>query len=246
MKIAIFGDSISEGIGQRKVNYCPALQSELAAQFADVQIENLAHTGTTIPYMESLLNELDADVDVVIIAYGNVDAMLRPNTAHKPNYYKYLPNRYKQNGMLNPRPYYSSKWYKSIFQHIDSIVRWNLNKLLLKLQGVTTWVSLNDFTQLYSKYVDSLLAKNVFVVSLSTVQVSNKYFPGTNNEYIKFNNAISDICKARDNCAFIDIYSNIVDNDLFYDDGFHPNEKGYQKIAEIISNTLQQRFKNDI
>lgn len=246
MKIAIFGDSISEGIGKRKVNYSNALQAEISEQFADIQLVNFAHTGTTIRYMGEQLAECDMDFDIAIIAYGNVDAMLRPNTNHRPNYYKHLPHRYKQNGMLNPRPYYSSRWYKNIFQHIDSFIRWNLNKLLLKLQGVTTWVSLDEFTQLYSEYVDKLLAKNVFVVSLSTVQVKNKYFPGTNNEYIKYNEAISNICNSRTNCEYIDIYNEIVDKDYFYDDGFHPNENGYQKIAELISEILKQRFENGI
>lgn len=242
MKIVIFGDSISEGIGKRKINYSNALQLKMSEQCDDIQIVNFAHTGTTIRYMEEQLREYDMDFDIVIIAYGNVDAMLRPDISHIPNYYKYLPNRYKQNGMLNPRPYYSSKLYKSIFQHIDSFIRWNLNKVLLNLQGSITWVSLEEFSQLYEKYVDSFLAKNIFVISLSTVQVKNKYFPGTNNEYIKYNEVISEICNRRNGCVYIDIYNEIVNSDFFYDDGFHPNEKGYKKIAEMISEILKQEL----
>lgn len=241
MKIAVFGDSISEGIGKRKINYCDILEDKLSRKYGEINITNFAHTGTTIRYMKELLLNNNVDADIVIIAYGNVDAMLRPNINHKPNYYKYLPNRYKQNGMLNPRPYFSSKWYKSIIQHLDSWFRWNLNSLLLRLQGQTTWVSIKEFQSLYTECIEKLILQDVLIILVSTVQVKSKYFPGTNNEYTKFNNVILDISQSYDNCYYIDLFNNLCDEKFFYKDGFHPNQVGYKKIAEFISDKIKEK-----
>lgn len=241
MKIAIFGDSISEGIGKRKINYCDILADKLKEKYGKVDITNFAHTGTTIQYMRKLLLNNNIDFDVVIIAYGNVDAMLRPDINHKPNYYKYLPNRYKQNGMLNPRPYFSSKWYKSSIQHLDSWFRWNLNRLLLRLQGSTTWVAIEEFQSLYIEYIEKLIPRDVLIILVSTVQVKSKYFPGTNDEYAKFNNTILDISQSYHNSCYIDLFNNLCDEKFFYKDGFHPNKDGYIKIAELIFEKIKEK-----
>lgn len=241
MRIAIFGDSISEGIGKRRVNYCDVLKEKLSEKYGEIDINNFAHTGTTILYMKEMLLKNRSEYDVVIIAYGNVDAMLRPNQKHAPNYYSYLPNRYKQNGMLNPRPYFSSKWYKSVIQHMDSVFRWNLNSLLLKLQGVTTWVSIEEFESVYTECIEKLASKDTLFVLVSTVQVKSKYFPGTNNEYSKFNNIILNISQSHYNCCYVDLFNNLCGEKYFYKDGFHPNEVGYHKIAEIISDKIKEK-----
>lgn len=245
MKIIVFGDSISEGIGKKKVNYCNFLSEELREKYKEVEIVNLAHTGTTIRYMKELLNNVSENIEIAVIGYGNVDAMLRPNPDHRPNYYHYLPSRYKQNGMLNPRPYYSSKWYKSILQHADSLLRWNLNKLLLCLQGETTWVSEKEFQVLYEECVRKLLSKEAKIIALSTVQLKDQYFPGTNQKYIRFNKIIKEICKSH-SCKYIDLYHSLEEQSYFYEDGFHPNELGYRRIAEIIGNTIKEQLSDGI
>jgi lysophospholipase L1-like esterase len=238
MKVVIYGDSISEGIGARKNNYCNQLKSLLLEKYPSVEVKNFAHTGTTIIYLRELLENSCNTADAVIIAYGNVDAMLRPNTNHKPNYYKLLPKRYKQNGMLNPRPYYSKKWYKNFFQHCDSLFRCTLNKLLLKLQGKTTWVSEKEFYEVYKQCVQKI-RKSVCskVVLLSTVRVNEHFFPGTNERYEVFNKIIKNIAEEEE-CSYVDLYNNLIKEEYFYDDKFHPNVLGYEKIANLIINNL--------
>ena len=238
MKIVIYGDSISEGIGKRKNNYCNQLKCLLLEKFPSVEIKNLAHTGTTITYLKELLENSCNIADVTIIAYGNVDAMLRPDINHKPNYYSFLPSRYKQNGMLNPRPYYSKKWYKNFFQHCDSIIRCTLNKLLLKLQGETTWISEKEFYEIYCPCIRKIKKNGCSrIVLLSTVKVSDRFFPGTNEKYEIFNKIIKNIA-IEEQCTYIDLYNNLINEEDFYDDKFHPNTLGYEKIASLIIQNL--------
>ncbi|WP_455579996.1 hypothetical protein [Faecalibacillus intestinalis] len=98
MKIAIFGDSISEGIGSRKYNYAKELEKIMKSDDNNIEIYNYSYTGTTINYIFSLNEWKNIKFDLIIVAYGNVDGMLRPNLDKFPNFYKYLPKRYKKMG----------------------------------------------------------------------------------------------------------------------------------------------------
>lgn len=232
MKIAIYGDSISEGIGKRKYNYVEPLFQLISNNEKDIIIDNKAVTGTTVKYMAE---KIDTEkYDWVIIGYGNVDAMLRPDLSHNPNLYSFLPNRYKQNGMLNPRPYFSNKWYKRMFQHFDSIFRWNINRLLLKIQGSTTWVSYADFEATYKGCIEKLNQNGSQLILLSTVKVKEKYFPGTNEMYKQFNDILKKFAQNYTNCHYVDLFNKLDRQEYFYADGFHPNEKGYSLIAQYI------------
>lgn len=246
MKIAIYGDSISEGIGRKKVNYSEFIKDGLLENYQNIIIDNFAHTGTTIKYLDELLCTNSDVYDVVIIGYGNVDAMLRPDIKHKPNYYSLLPSRYKQNGMLNPRPYYSSRCGKKFIQHIDSIVRTNLNKMLLLCQGADTWVSVEEFEKIYRKCVTKIRhwEGGRRIILLSTVRVGDKYFPGTNRSYEKFNSVIKKIAE-QESCIYINLYDELNDPCLFYEDLFHPNIMGYKEIAEKICKHLLNGGKEE-
>ncbi|EDS75180.1 SGNH/GDSL hydrolase family protein [Thomasclavelia spiroformis DSM 1552] len=242
IKIAIFGDSISEGIGSRKINYSNFLKEKIEDKGLKCKIYNYAYTGTTIKYMETLESEWKSKYyDYVIIFYGNVDGMLRPNQLHKPNYFKYLPKRYKQNGMLNPRPYFSSNKYKRFIQKLDSNFRCFLNKLLLNLQGTTVLCDIDTFENIYKKYLEYFKEVDTNVITISTVYVDDKYFPGTNFKYLKYNSIIKNLSINFDNVKFIDMYKYskfYLNDDFYYEDYFHPNENGYKKIAQLIFNNI--------
>ena len=247
IKIAVFGDSISEGIGSKRLNYCMPLEAKINnAVNRTVEISNFASTGTTIRFIETKEPELvGKKFNYVLIAYGNVDAMLRPDTSSRLNLYAHIPSRYKKTGMLNPRPYFSRVWYKSAIQHVDSWVRWNLNQCLLRIQGSITWVGANEFRDAYQNAVSMLWKYTDQIIMLSTVRVSEKYFPGTNEMYKQYNSIIEEIAE-RNHCKYIDIYNHLCDRSYFYEDEYHPNEAGYQLIADIIAGEILEDRKTNI
>ena len=78
--IIIVGDSISEGIGQKKINY----EIFLKKAMNKYNIINMARTGTTIKYGNTISEEIiKLNPKYVIIFYGNVDAQIRANIMEK-------------------------------------------------------------------------------------------------------------------------------------------------------------------
>lgn len=240
IKIGVFGDSISEGIGSKKNNYCLYLKSLLSNYYETVTIMNYSLTGTTIHYiLDNIEDEwINSYYDVIIIAYGNVDAMLRPDISGKINLYSYLPKRYQKNGMLNPRPYFSNRWHKSMIQHLDSWGRWHLNRILLCIQGRTTWVSVDEFRKKYGMTIERLRPHTKAFILLSTVRVEERYFPGTNESYQCFNHVIKQLAEQESQTLFINLYHDLVGKEYFYHDLFHPSEKGYKEIANTLAEKI--------
>lgn len=224
-----------EGIGSKKINIVPFLSEYLIAHSLDVNIKNYGLTGTMITYANSM-NPIVNEGSIAIIGYGNVDGMLRPDLRSKKNFYKFIPNRYKANGMLNPRPYYSSHFIKRMFQHFDSSIRYHLNRFLLKKQGSTTWISLDEFEINYENFINVLLSKKVKPILLSTVKVKEKFFPGTNESFIRYNSVIKKLAE-KYNLKFINLFDELVEKN-FYCDCYHPCEEGYKKIAKLLAKEI--------
>lgn len=76
----LLGDSITQGLGSKKVSFVDELARLLGDGF---EVINLAYTGTTIAYGMKLLNEgkiaAEDGRSVCVILYGNVDAQIRPS-----------------------------------------------------------------------------------------------------------------------------------------------------------------------
>ena len=75
------------------------------------------------------------------------------------------------------------------------------------------------------------------------MRVGEKYFPGTNLSYEKYNEVIRRISE-QEQCIFINLYEELNDYRLFYEDLFHPNIMGYKKIADKICKNLLNGGEN--
>lgn len=240
MKCIIIGDSISEGIGSKKMNYenmllqyCPQLS----------KIHNLAKTGTTIDYAQNIIQKIiDNQPDIVIIMYGSVDAQIRPNL--KRNRFgicDLIPKRYKIGGMLDPRAFYSKKWYRIPLDRLDNGIRFILKKIVLMTQGKIQLVNSLNFEKEYEHIVSLLTEKNIKIVAVSTMYIDDSYFLGSSFEYCKYNSIIENIAKEY-GCAYVDLYNltKIMTvqhgwDKLYSHDHFHPNALGYELIAKTIA-----------
>ncbi|MDK0557896.1 GDSL-type esterase/lipase family protein [Clostridium perfringens] len=238
-RIAVIGDSISEGLGKKKYNYCNELKENIEKELKiNCKVKNFAFTGKTIFYANEIRKEIELfKPNIIISFFGSVDGMVRPNK--KKPFWSLLPKRYTGNGMLDPRPFYSRNKIKSFCEHIDSFIRWHIKILLMKLCGTYSWVSIEEFEKEYRKFLDYFNGKSNLIL-VSTVYVDEKYFPNTNDNYILYNECIEKLSHEYKQ-EFIDVYSLQKKkkwNDIYGDDHFHPNLDGYTWYAKVLSDKI--------
>lgn len=241
MKVVVLGDSISEGIGSKKVNYIPFCEEILGEEYFFI---NMAKTGSTINYPCDHLSEIiNEKPDICVIMYGNVDAQIRAN---KFKIEHRLPRRYRGGGMLDPRAFYSSKWYKRIMHYIDNAVRFVLKKWVIFRQGTIQFVDIDTFGERYEYLITNLLNNESIPLLVSTVYLDDSYFLGSSHEYEKYNQSIKNL-SVKYCCQYVDLFEdqkNCVKiegwNSLYSHDHFHPNQNGYEFIAKKISNAIKE------
>lgn len=244
--VYLLGDSITQGLGSKKVNFT----TELARSLGDgYKIVNLAYTGTTIAYALELLDKgriaSEGHRPLCVILYGNVDAQIRPSRTGRV--FSHIPKRFQGGGMLMPRPFYSSSLSKRAGQMADNAARKFFASLIKAIDGTEQWVSRESFKEQYELLLDRLLKKGVRPIACSCIYIDGKLFPGTPDEYVAFNESI--YCSAaRRNIPFIDIWSlfeaEVKKNgwDRAYNkDHFHPNGIGYGLMADKIAAEVKEK-----
>ena len=244
-KIVILGDSISEGIGKKMINYEMFLKEDMK----NYEFINLAHTGTTIEYANQIYNQIiEKNPKYAIIFYGNVDAQKRANIwGEKTNIKKYIPERYKHNGMLDPRPFYSKKWYRFLPDRIDNFIRFILKKIVIHFEGIIQLLPIEKFKKEYELLIKNLKNDNITPIIISTIYLDDKYFLYSNIEYEKYNSFLKKLSKEY-NCTYIDLYNKLKNkisscNDfkkLYSYDHFHPNIDGYKYISSVIEKEFSE------
>ena len=242
MKVILLGDSITQGLGSKKVN----LQQELNNLLnPNDTVINMAMTGTTISYVNSIFPDiLSEQPDYVVILYGNVDAMLKPN--REGLVFQHLPNRFRMNdgAMLLPRPFYSHSILKSVGQHVENYFRTIFRLLIFKIDGIEQWMPYEQFRDYYEKTCNLLSEHKIKIIICSTVYIDERLFKGTNSEYLKYNEWL----KEYSNCKgyrFIDLYRLFKEltkqagwKKYYNHDHFHPNGEGYAIMAGEIAKGL--------
>lgn len=245
-RVVLIGDSITQGLGSKKINFTGELQSLLGDEF---YVDNMALTGTTIEYAKTIVQAiLDKKPDAVVIIYGSVDAQIRPN--RKGYVFSHIPGRFQKSGMLMPRPFYSHSWYKKIGQKIDNGMRWIFSKLIYCIDGTEQWVDLEVFKEIYREVVLAFLEEKIKVVICSTVFIDEKKFHGSLMQYKYFNEELQKMAQEFQ-VKYVDLFSLLekaVQTDggwkkFYCDDHFHPNAGGYKIIARTLSNELSDGEK---
>lgn len=243
-KIYLLGDSITQGLGSKMVNFAGELQKLLGGGYS---IVNLAYTGTTIDYALGLLDDgkVEKSEDgrtACIIVYGNVDAQIRPNRQGKV--FPYIPKRYRGGGMLMPRPFYSHAPWKNAFQHVDNLTRRLFTSLIKAVDGTEQWIHLGPFGEMYSNLLDRLVAAGVDAVCCSCVYIDERLFPGCQEQYRFFNERIESAALER-GLPYVDLYELLSErvrrdgwDSVYNKDHFHPSGEGYRLMAKEIAQAV--------
>ena len=251
-RVYLLGDSITQGLGSKKVNFSGELARLLGPEY---EVVNLALTGTTIGHALDLLEDgkvcaSPSESVVCVILYGNVDAQIRPNS--KGRVFPHIPRRYKGGGMLMPRPFYSHTLRKSLGQHLDNAVRRILSKLIVAVDGTEQWVPLDAFCMQYERLLANLAAAGISSVACSCVYIDGRLFPDTPRQYAMYNEQISEIASAF-GVPYLDLWSPFKNcvaargwDSVYNKDHFHPNGDGYQTMAELIAGSVRDSLAKQL
>lgn len=239
-KVYLLGDSITQGLGSKKVNFSGELSRLLGDSY---EVVNLAYTGTMVNYALGLIDEgkvtSNGISDFCIVLYGNVDAQIRPSRTGRV--FPHIPERYKGGGMLMPRPFYSRSALKCLGQHVDNLQRKLYSGLIKHVDGTEQWMPIERFVSHYADLLDKLLSMGIKVIPCSCVYIDGNLFQGTPEQYESYNRRIAELAGER-SLPCIDFYGLFKEeveangwDSCYNKDHFHPNGHGYCLMAETIS-----------
>lgn len=243
MKIVLVGDSITQGLGSKKINFV----NELEKYRPEDQFINLAQSGTTIRYLKQHLEDVQKEMpEVVVIVYGNVDAQVRASTTGR--LYPLIPRRFHgvSGNMLLPRPFYSHALMKNSLQHLENIMRTIFRQLIWWVDGTEQWVSIQEFSNIYREVCKVLKKQGIEVICCSTVYIDKELFPHSPEQYRLYNKEVEKAAKDYQ-FLYIDLYQNFKEvvqksgwKKYYNHDHFHPNGNGYQLMAQWLNEAIQE------
>lgn len=260
ISIINLGDSISYGMGvsptQMEKRYIITFQKSFV-KGERPHLFDLSENGCTSKrayenissfFSSNQFKEHQNDRFIIVIGLGNVDAKLickdQPSSYAGINFYRLLPKRY-QGANLDPRPYFSRKFFKCIFQKVESLVRVFIKRFLMWIQGTENIVDILEFEK-YILIIIDLIYRNVSEFSiyiLSTVPINHFGFKGSSESFKTYDEILRNISISRKNVIFVDIKNELetfkFDNSYFCDDGFHLKAKAHDLVARKLLDAIQ-------
>ena len=246
MRIVCVGDSIAAGLG------VPAPFAELFRQRAQERTQrpssllNLAASAMQINETQTHLDRIVAyRPDLILIAHGITESLIRP----VPGALRMMPKRWRRPGWMDPRPYYSRKFSKRVFQRIESSVRWRMKIALINAFGGIRFTTEDNYINSPNNISQHLLTHTTARLFLiSHPGIDERYYPNSVQSLDSFWDA--SLRLAADGPA--DLMSRVAHIDIrrichrwqdFFDDHFRPNQSGHRKISEELSKAW--RTKSD-
>lgn len=226
------GDSIAAGIGARGASY-----ATLLAGMREMVPLDLTASAKQLPESFQQIHEIvDAAPTLIIVAHGVTELMPRP----LPRHLSRLPPRYRRDGWLDPRPYFSSWPLRRRAQALESALRWRLKVALLR-KGRTSHLTVEAFALLLDEFVLRLVNEtSAAIVLVGPPHLDDKMFPHANDHLralrrVQARTASTEVARV----LYVDITEVLQPWDDYLEDRFHPNEKGHQRIAALIDKSLK-------
>lgn len=218
--VAVFGDSIANGLGVTGGSYGAILASELGLELLD-------YSGSAQMITESVIkfSRNPSAPSVSIIAHGVTEAIVRPD----PALLKYLPGRWRRIGWMDPRPYYSSSKSKRFGQKIESAVRWRLKNCLLRIGSRQQLVTIKEYTDGLTILIQSLKAAGSRVIVLGPPDIDEKYFPFSQESLIRYEKESKSL-----SAEHVSLHGVLNPWEDYFPDHFHPNAQGHLRIAHLL------------
>jgi len=271
------GDSLTEGVGSKRVSHVAELAKELRAsgctnanvhEFrlrqvdlpsfnrfidfnvaglmnldeqqsgADLWLWNLACEGQTIdsdlrwlPLIASLRPEL------VVIFRGSLESIIRPAMIADGGWPWWVPQSWRGYAAMDPRCYFSTTWWRNAKQTTVDALKQKVRLKLLQSRPGKPLMDPETLASHLSKLIKQLQALGTRVLVLGLLPVDQDRFPGSAEQFKSVNERLRLTAETED-VEYVNWSSQVNGDELFYRDGFHPNEAGAVALAKILRNRL--------
>jgi len=222
VRIGLMGDSIASGLGVRSERYIELVCAEEQYALAD-----FSRTGSTLRQSwQRYLEYTGPSLDVMIIAHGITEPIPRPTTASM----RFLPQRWRRLGWMDPRPYYSSKLRRRALERLESALRWRVKNLLIRNQGFEVLEELPAYASIVRQVFDKLEDDQVRIIILEPTAIDEAFFPSASERQMTYWNAARAVAGHR----AVETRRHLHEWDDYLADHFHPNRAGHAKLADLI------------
>ena len=219
---------------QIKLNVAGLMNVDKQYDASDLWVWNLACEGQTVdsdfewlPLIALLRPE------VVVIFRGSLESIIRPAMIRDGDWPWWVPPSWRSYAALDPRCYFSSKWWRRAKQVSVDALKQKARLRLLKLRPGEPLMDLEIFATCQTGLLKQLRALSERVLVLGLLPVDGLSFPGSPEYFKVVNDRVAEVAEA-EGVQFLDWGTQLDLNDLFYRDGFHPNARGAAALAAIL------------
>jgi hypothetical protein len=228
--------------GQVKFNVAGLMNVAAQQRPSDLWLWNLACEGKTIetdfewlPLISALRPEL------IVLFRGSLESIIRPAMVHDGAWPWWVPRAWRNYSAMDPRCYFSTTWWRKVKQTSVDALKQKARLKLLKLQPGKPLMELEKLAQYHSELLLKLRVVSARVLVLGLLPVSEACFPNSPAYFAQVNEELKEIANAA-SAEFVDwatlLPAKGTHAELFYRDGFHPNEAGARALAEILLQAL--------
>lgn len=264
MNWVFLGDSLTEGVGSKRISHVAELAKLLGAsefrlrpidalnghvdfnvaglmqqQSSDLWLWNLACEGKTIETDFEWLPLIGAlRPELIVVFRGTLESVVRPVMLRDGAWPWWVPRSWRTYSAMDPRCYFSTTWWRKAKQTSVDALKQKARLKLLKLQPGKPLMELEKFVQYQGELLRQLRAISARVLVLGLLPVDETCFPESPEYFATVNEKLKEVANAA-GAEFFDWASLLnAREELFYRDGLHPSEHGARALAEILRETL--------
>ena len=201
------GDSLTEGVGSKRISHVAELAKQLRAHefrlrqidsrngqvdfnvaglmnvdapATDLWLWNLACEGKTIESdFEWLPLIRTLRPELVVIFRGSLESIIRPAMVFDGAWPWWVPQSWRSYSAMDPRCYFSTTWWRKAKQTSVDSLKQRARLKLLKLQPGKPLMELNQFAKYQSELLRQLRLLDARVVVLGLLPVDEVCFPNS-------------------------------------------------------------------
>lgn len=232
------GDSLTQGVGSKRISYASQLQSLLDDRSANTRVVNLAAEATTVKQDLHLLDEIQAvNPEYIFIMRGALEGIVRPQLQIDGDYPAWFPKSWRRYAGLDPRCYWSDTWWR---RWKDQRIDWIKQHLRMHLLRTSPNAQLLDDAVFEASLVvllSKLCELDAHLYLLGLPSVSETTFPGSSEAFLSRNQLIKQ-CAQDTGAIYLELDEGMYFDRHYYRDGFHPNQAGAELMAASLLRQL--------